>query len=84
MDETFLRDNAHILMLWTKKKTLVAAMEAIVGSDDTVSEIENFFMGVDIRNEYWEFSLLPEDQRKNLAAFVKAKHNALRYMQRKN
>jgi hypothetical protein len=83
VDKTFLIENGHTLLLWTRKKTLTAALAAVVASDVTIKEVENFFMGVDIKNEYFEFNLLPEDERKCLSAFVKAKYNALHYIARK-
>lgn len=84
MDKSFLIENGHTLLLWTRKKTLTAALAAVVASRDTITAVETFFMGaVDIKDEYYEFNMLPEDERKSLSAFVKAKYNALHYLARK-
>lgn len=84
MDKSFLLENGHTLLLWTRKKTLTAALAAVVASSDTIKAVETFFMGtVNIKDEYWEFNLLPDDERKSLSAFVKAKYNALHYHARK-
>lgn len=76
---SFLQDNGHILMLWSKKTNLKEAIETLVSTSVFISEIQSFF-NIDITEVYWEYSLMNQDEQELLSMFVKAKYNATIYV----
>lgn len=69
-------------MMWASRKTLPGALEALVSTSASIAEIRNFF-GIDLKEVLWEYTLMPDEERKLLNGYCKAKYNATIYVAKK-